>query len=477
MTKKEWIIRAIEENDYDLDTILSAEMYNKYCEETGSSAFYRSYYKDVRKYYNDLNDGEENFKYSPSFPNNEISEEEKTRYAEYSEEELIGILEEEIQKRSSSLQYKDIKQIAEERGIPFRAFAYQIPDLKNILKKLYSINLFHVENDQKVEKVQHDNKVMKRELNFYKNKNILDEKLVEVLQEAIIEYKPLKFNKPNINKNNFNKTSESVVLLSDFHWDEVVDYEQMLGINEYSLEIAQRRIDTLFKQFIQNAQVYGITTINLLLLGDMISGELHDLAENSEVGIIKGVLQLADYISQHIQNLSRHFDKIKILGLVGNHSRTHIKPRYKNKQTQNYEYILYEFIKREVKNIAEFDLPESYMKLHNIQGFEFLSLHGDIIKGGNGLNSTPGNLSRDISLLGGTLSQVGENFQYVNMGHFHTSNITKAYNGAKIIMNGSLIGPNEFSLGALKKGEPPTQTFYIVEREKGMRFIDFIDCQ
>lgn len=469
MNIKQWIINKIEDSKNNLDYLLTEECYQDFLDETNSSANLSSYYRQVRKYYNELNEKD--------LDEDDSKEEITEELAQYEENDLINILEEEIKKRNSTIHYDDVKQIAEEHGIPFRAFIYQIPDLKNILKKLYSINLFHIENDEKVNKVEHENKLMKKELGYYKTKNVLDKKLLEVLEDAIKEYKPLKFNKPNISKNNFNKTSEAVALLSDFHWDEVVDYEQMLGINQYSLEIAKKRTDKLFQNIITDSQIYGITTINLLLLGDMISGELHDLAENNEIGIIKSILQLADYISHHIQNLSRYFDKIKVLGLVGNHPRTHIKPRYKNKQTENYEYILYEFIKRSIGGIVEFDLPESYMKLHDIQGYSFLSLHGDIIKGGNGLNSVPGNLSRDISLLGSALHEVGDKFNYVNMGHFHTTNITKAFNGAKIIMNGSLIGPNEFSLGALKKGEPPTQTFYIVDKEKGVRFIDFIDCR
>lgn len=471
MKAKEWIINELIERDYDVSSLYNQEDYNRFLEETTSNSSFRSYYKKLRMYYNSVI--EDGIDTTESSSKEEVDE----QYKEYHEDDLLEILENEIQHRQTTLSLEDIKDLAERNSIPYRAFVYQIPDLKKVLKELYNINLFHIETDKQVNKVKRENQVIKKELKYYKDNDVKDEKLIEVLEDVAVEYTPFKFTPPKINKNNFNKNAEAVVIGSDWHFDEIVDYDQMLGINEYSVEIAKKRIDTLFAQTIENSKIFDITTINVLLLGDMISGELHDLAENNELGVMDAILSLTDYTAQHLRNLTKHFKHIKVLGLSGNHGRTHIKPRHKNKQKQNYEYFLYYLLKTETKNFVDFDLPKAYMKLHDIMGHQFLSLHGDIIKGGNGLNSTPGNLSRDISLLGGTLNEVGKNFKYVNMGHFHTSNITKAYNGAKIFMNGSLIGPNEFSLGVLKKGEKPTQTFYIVDKEKGVRFVDFIECK
>lgn len=467
MKAKDWIIKELINRKYDVGSLYNKNDYERFLNETTSNSSFLSYYKQLRRYYNEINE-------DGTFNQIEMEDENEEEYKHFQEDYLLEILEKEIQKRKYALSLDDVKNIAEEKGIPYRAFLYQIPDLKKILKELYNINLFHIQNDKEVDKVKHENKVIKKELKYYKENDVKDEKLLEVLSNVVEEYTPFKFNPPYINKNNFNSDSEAAVQLSDWHFDELVDYEQMLGINEFSVAIAKKRIDKLFKNIVKNSQIFGITTINLLMLGDMISGELHDLAENNELKLIESILQLSDYTAQHIRNLTKYFDKIKILGLVGNHSRTHQKPRYKNKQKENYEYLLYEVIKREVKKFATFDLPGSYMKLHEIQDIPFLSLHGDIIRGGNGLNAIPGNLSRDISLLAGTLGKSGKRFDYVNMAHFHSSNITKAFQGAKIIMNGSLIGANEFSLGALKKGEEPIQNYYIVQKGVGVRFIDEI---
>lgn len=463
---KDWIIQKLENRDYDLTSLYNYEDYNDFLQDTGSRSSFLSYCRVLRKY------GNATTQKSKKIDGNKDVDIES--YDDFHEDYLLEILEDEIQNRKAPLSLDDVKSIAEEKGIPYRAFIYQIPDLKNILKKLYQINLFHIESDKEINKVKHENKKMRKEINYYKENDIKDEKLIEVLSSVVEEYTPFKFNPPHVNKNNFNQDAEAVLLSSDWHWDETVNLEQMLGVNEYSINIAKKRIDKLFAETIKNAKIFGITTLNLLLLGDMISGELHDLAENNELGVIEGLITLADYTAQHIRNLTKYFSKIKVLGLSGNHPRTHVKPRYKNKQIENYEYILYEFIRRETKNFVEFDLPKSYMKLHEIMGYNFLSLHGDIIRGGSGLNAIPGNLSRDVSLLAGTLGKSGQTFEYVNMAHFHSSNVTKAFQGAKIIMNGSLIGPNEFSLGAIKKGEKPMQTFYVVEKESGVRFIDEI---
>jgi hypothetical protein len=468
---KEWVINKLKECNLDVDEVKKYENYEQFVRETGSTSSKRSYDKEVSRQNKRLRGKTVN----QQMNYNQESDDGFTP-GEYKEEELTAILEEEIRERGEQLKQDDIRQLAYRKGIPFRAFLYEIPDLDKVLSRIYKLNLFHIENDKEIEKLKKNNKVLQKELNHYKESVQKDEELIEAINQVAEVYEPLPT--PQVNINTSSPQRALVALASDWHWDERVIYEQMHGINEYNLDIAKARIDQYCNSIIENGKDLKTDTLYLKMLGDMISGDLHDLAENNELTTATSVIQLTDYVAQWIRQLGQFFSSIYVLGLVGNHPRTVKKPPYKNKQHKNYEYILYEMIRRETRDIVDyFDIPESYFRIHDILGFNFLSVHGDTIRGGNGLNSIPGNLSRDISLFSGTLGRKNITFQYVDLAHFHSTNETQSFSGAEIIMNGSLIGPNDFSLGAMKKGEPPSQTTYVVEEGTGVRFIDHVKIQ
>jgi len=480
MKAKDWIIEKLKENDYDSYSLITQDMYDLFITRTYSKSNYDSYYKQVRRYYNEyMKETGQEVKEDNILLDSKLKEDDRIelleKYSYIGETTLLDILEYEIQERRTTLKYTDLVQIATENKFPVKLFTLKIKNLEKVLQDLYKVNLFHVQNDKKVLALQKELQVTKKELKYYKDNDYYNDKVLNILDSIVVQYKPSRFNHGEVKYPKLGY--EAVALLSDWHYDEIVNRAEMHNLNEYSISIAKKRIDQLFKVITENSLYLKVDVINLLFLGDMISGNLHDLAENNERGIIKATIELANYISQHIRNLSKYFKKIKGIGLVGNHSRLKVKPYFKHKQVLNFEYILYEFIKRETKDIMDFILPESFFLIHEINGVNFLSTHGDMVRGGNGLNSVPGNLSRDISLLAGTLGQANMYFDYVNMGHFHSANETKSFNGAEIIMNGSLIGANEFSLGALKKGESPSQTFYIVKKDVGVRFLDRISVK
>jgi len=475
MSTKDWIKERLKETNCNSEVVQSGEYYQRFLQETGSEASKESYNRAVRQARQELKieEGYVENNSEEEKDDKQEKEEGEVKYASYDKKELEGILEKEIQSRQTKIDLDTLKEIAHNNGIPYEAFLFKIPDIDKVLKQIYKVNLFHIENDKTIDKLKKDKSIAEKELKYYKESSQRDDELIKAINEVAKIYEPFKF-QFKLNKDKKHERT-LVALLSDWHYDEIVNEEQMHGVNKYNIEVAQYRIDNYFRGIIRNGQELGASSLYLKILGDMISGDLHDLAENSELGSIKSIIQLADYIAQHIRYLTKYFKKIDILGLVGNHSRTTKKPQFKNKQQKNYEYLLYEFIKREVRDIASFEIPESYFKINTVYGVNFLSLHGDTIRGGNGLNSIPGNLSRDISLLSGTLGKADLSFDYVDIAHFHSSNITKSFSGAKIIMNGSLIGPNEFSLGALKKGDTPSQYTYIVEDTGRVRYYDEID--
>lgn len=461
MKQSQWFDEELKIASYDKELLYDTNTYEKFITNCNSTMSYESFKRMIRKYLmkalqkekEEIQTNEKNINYSDIFKS--ITEFISQHKRKLSNEDL------ELIAKSYDLELSDILKIA---------------DLKKVIDAAYKLEMLHLEDKIEINKIKDELNIIKLENKNLIRSQISIDNVINVLEEIIIEYEP--FSPPifKISDTSNKPSIEGVVQLSDWHVDERVFLEQMHGLNEYSIQIAKDRIDAIFEKIIQNCSKFNLSTINLLFLGDLISGNLHDLAEHNEVGIIKSIILLADYTSQHIQNLSQHV-KIKVIGLCGNHSRLEKKPYFKFKQINNFEYILYEFMKRStVKIVEDFIIPDSAFLVHKILGTNMFSFHGDIINGGSGLNSIPGNLSRDISLLDGTLSKVLDDIDVVNMGHFHTPNYSHSFSGAQIIMNGSLIGGNEFSINAIKKSHPPCQVFYIVEeKSKTIRYLDFLE--
>jgi predicted phosphodiesterase len=468
ISPKKWIEDKVIELDNNREEIY--KLYQDFLEETGSQSSLEGFKSNVRKYSTEM--GFET--YSSAESDSKLSEELRAQYLRsYKEVDLLTILEDAVIEKGTNLSYSDISDIAIKSDIPVDAFYVCIVNFKDKLKLIYDSNLTNIQNDINDRKVKQKLKVYEKELEYYRDRETNYSVILDTLEEIIEVYTPYK--RPEFRKS-IRADREAVLLISDTHNDEWVDSDEVMGVNEYNPDIARQRLDKLFSTAIENAKELQTDVLNIFLLGDMVSGIIHqELLMNSQLGISISIFQMVDYIAQWVRTCTKYFREININAVVGNHGRMFVKPSFKKKAQLNYDYILYEVLRRETKNLVKsFTLPDSPYYIVEVQGVKILNLHGDTIRGGSGLSVVPGNLSRDISLLGGTLRQSGINFDVVNMGHFHTFNVTKSFDGSEIIMNGSLIGTNEYSLGAIKKGEKASQTFYIIEKDLGIRFIDKI---
>lgn len=104
--------------------------------------------------------------------------------------------------------------------------------------------------------------------------------------------------------------SEAVAfaIASDWHVDEVVKKEQVDGTNEYSMRIAKKRAEKFFQstlKLVEREQSdVKINTLVLALIGDFISGHIHEeLLESTEVSPQDAMLFAMNLISSGIEYL------------------------------------------------------------------------------------------------------------------------------------------------------------------------------
>jgi hypothetical protein len=457
MTGRQWILKQLRDNGFDYKALQNEDHYDQYIYETDSDIKYLSYIKNVRRIFLEIEDAELSV------------DEELPMEEDY--ERLISILEDETLRKKKALKFKDLSHIAQKYGFSVDSFFENIPDIEQTLSFIYK----SVKTDVKPEIDDHRNKqkikALQKENNELRKFQANYDELVDLLEEAVQVYEPSDF--PIYIEPRAKKKREAVLQFSDSHFGEVITYEDTEGLNEYNPEIAKKRIDKCFTETIEYCKEFGTDILNLRLLGDLVNGEIHqELLDTSAIDTTASILDLSDYLAKWITELSNHFRSIKIQATSGNHGRFHKKPRFKKRNVLNFDYLLYEFIRREVQEIVdEFILPKSFFLFHQTLGFNFLITHGDLFKGGTGLNPISGTIGRDIEKINGVFKHTGRQFQYVEIGHFHTSILDiPSFSGISVIQNGSIKGTDEFSLGAVKSGERPIQNIYVVEEDYGVKF-------
>jgi len=298
------------------------------------------------------------------------------------------------------------------------------------------------------------------------------DQIVKVIQDTIKSSPPVKSPKLiSISRNDIVKET-SVLLLSDAHAGEIVEKDQMGGISEYNPDIFVKRCERLVEKTIDLTQSklrgYRFDKLVIPCLGDMVPGIIHqDLIEYNSGGTIFDWLFLAERtISNAILNLAKVFNEVEFLGVIGNHGRLTKDIRFKNSYL-NWDYLVYKMVEKSLalqKNV-KFFIPKSFFIEKTIEGNNFLFLHGDNITSWAGVPYY--GIDRAAKRMIEVFASRGKFFKYICLGHFHNSGMLDKVAG-EIILNGSIVGPNEFSLGKMFTGTEPCQLLFGVHEKYGV---------
>ena len=203
------------------------------------------------------------------------------------------------------------------------------------------------------------------------------------------------------------------------------------------------------------------------MLGDMVSGRIHEeLLQSEQFTAIEYCLGLSHLLAQGILYLSQHFPKIQITGIVGNHGRLTQRPSYKKGAVLNYDFLVYKIAEQltcHQPNVT-WHLPRSFFALTDVEGWNCLAYHGDGIR--QYLAMPWYGLARACTDFTELLKSKDEEFNYMFLGHFHKPGNISNIN-VETFLNGSLIGPNEFSIKAVRGGHKARQWLLGFHRKRG----------
>lgn len=266
------------------------------------------------------------------------------------------------------------------------------------------------------------------------------------------------------------------LMLSDLHFGEVVFPTQVNNVNSYNTSLAKTRLKRvvtgaikLLRQTLAPGAFGGMVCI---LGGDMVEGTIHDeLRDTSDETVMEAVITLHDELVPHLKALCEEFGKLHVPCVVGNHGRLDRKPRMKNGPKLNYDWLLYQFIARTVgsdpkyKGRITFQIPDGYEASYRVHGVRYMLTHGDSFKGGDGISGPLMPWMRGSLKASKSYSAMGMPFDVMVMGHWHQLR----YLGS-IIVNGSLVGYNEYAQKMHFGFEPPQQALWLTHPTRGLTF-------
>ena len=256
----------------------------------------------------------------------------------------------------------------------------------------------------------------------------------------------------------------SVSCLSDLHIEEIVDPKTVNGQNEYTLDIARQRLTLYFQNAVKlyrKEAAYADIREHILWLGaDFITGHSHDeFVEVTALAPQRAMLWCLAEFKKGIEFLRKEMDcPIRVVVSYGNHDRDSKKPRINKAADHSLAstvgiLLALEFAKD--KSIA-FQVAEGYHEYVDVNGFIVRFSHGDAISGGGNEAGLVGRILRKID--------AWNKIRHADldvMGHLHHT-----MNFWNFIMNGSLIGLNQFGLFIGGMAEPPQQSFFLIDMER-----------
>ena len=198
----------------------------------------------------------------------------------------------------------------------------------------------------------------------------------------------------------------------------------------------------------------------------MVSGIIHEeLVETSDGTLMDWLIDGSSVIAQGIRQLACEFPSVRVEWHFGNHGRVTQKPRFKRRWV-NYDYLLGHMVSLQLagQDNVTFTNHRSFWSLTEVQGHHLLNLHGDNIRGWGGIPLY--GVNRAVANLSALLSSQRRTFDVVNLGHFHQTALLERVD-CDVVLNGSMIGGNEFSYGALFTGSKPRQVIYGMHPERG----------
>lgn len=256
-------------------------------------------------------------------------------------------------------------------------------------------------------------------------------------------------------------TATAVVVLSDWHCEETVTREQTAGLNQFDLEVADKRISELARRIAvlveHERQLVKIDRLVIACLGDLISGHIHEeLVETCALPPMAAMRWAAARLRGLVDLAADLAREVVVVTQPGNHGRSnHGKPRKATEHDHSFEQNAYLMLAAaESRANVTWHVAEGYLGHLDLDGFVVRYHHGHEIRYQGGVGGIAVPVNKAIAAWNRSRPANLDVF-----GHWHQWGWLRG----KYVSNGSLIGLNAFGLRIKAEWEPPCQSFLIVD--------------
>lgn len=283
------------------------------------------------------------------------------------------------------------------------------------------------------------------------------ELFIEHAVKAIREVKPIQIN-TSINTDSIENINQSGLLIfADPHYAKEFKILGLYGevINEYSIEIFEKRMWKLLDKTVKIINKEGFKKISVFNLGDELDGILRvGQLMTLKLGLVDSAIAFAYFIAGWLNELSKYV-LIDYYSTEGNHTDVRLLTGKKGDFPQeNMSKVIQTLVAEILRDNPNIIIHKNNTDkiFVNIEGFNILGIHGE--------EKNVMQAIRDFSFIYNT------QIDYLCTGHKHHANSINAGVGKGCIGVGSVIGIDDFSM-KLKRTSNPTATFAIFERGVG----------
>jgi hypothetical protein len=262
----------------------------------------------------------------------------------------------------------------------------------------------------------------------------------------------------------------AVALASDFHAEEYVDPSTVNKLNSFDLDIAHKRIGNFFanirRLILGKQKSIKIKTLVLALLGDFISGNIHEeIIETTQIPPVEAAMWVQNRLASGIETLLKETNvKLVIPCHSGNHGRTTRTVHQATERGNSLEYFMYHSLAnhfKDEKRITWIIAPGYHTHL-DIAGFRMRLHHGHNLRYQGGVGGITIPVRKAIAQWNKAVQADLDCF-----GHFH-----QLLWCGNFVCNGALIGYNAYALSIKADFEKPKQAFFLIHHKR-REVIDF----
>jgi hypothetical protein len=339
-----------------------------------------------------------------------------------------------------------------------------------LIKKGYDLAIENnVSSDEVVKEIKDSTYDLKKErvkLQTEKielNKIVREQSRAELLEEKIIDAiitRPT-IHIPDIIIKSRQRIRDYFMPVADAHYGVEFSLTGWLGeiLNEYSPEIAQKRMWSLLEQFVSYNDTEKIGHVHLSNLGDSLDGILRmGQIASLKLGVVDSAIEYGEFMSQWLNELTKYV-RVDYYSLQGNHTELRmLNGKRGDFPHENMEKVVTTIINANLKDNKNILIhPCNYFMYVNILGTQILGVHGQDEK----------NLENSIKNYSLTYNQ---KIDMLVSGHLHHSHEkTIGMNGVKdieYIQCPAVIGIDDFSL-KIKKTSNAGVKLMILEKDVG----------